>query len=111
MVGVILYRYNPSQYVLMPKCPFKLLTGLNCPGCGIQRAVHSLLHGHFIDAVKYNLFLVYAGPYAIFVGINQLVIPPKYSRKIAIYLEHKYLVNFYVITFFIWFVIRNILNI
>ena len=66
-VGVVvgLYFLDPVKYVLMPKCPFKMLTGLSCPGCGIQRAIHALLHGDVAGAVKYNFFLVYSGPYAM----------------------------------------------
>ena len=41
----------------MPRCPFKWVTGLDCPGCGSQRALHSLLHGHPMDAWGYNLIL------------------------------------------------------
>ena len=46
----------------MPKCSFKLLTGLSCPGCGLQRAVHALLNGEPMKAIQYNYFLVYSGP-------------------------------------------------
>ncbi|XZF12846.1 DUF2752 domain-containing protein [Chitinophagaceae bacterium MMS25-I14] len=28
-------------------CPFKRLTGLDCPGCGMQRSVIALLRGDF----------------------------------------------------------------
>ncbi len=36
----ILYRtHNPSGNIYFPKCPFRELTGLKCPGCGSQRAV------------------------------------------------------------------------
>ena len=62
--GIVLYYINPTQYWFMPKCPFKLITGLNCPGCGIQRAIHALLHGRFTEAIKYNYFLIYSLPYA-----------------------------------------------
>ena len=41
----------------MPRCPFKWVTELDCPGCGSQRALHSLLHGHPMDAWGYNLIL------------------------------------------------------
>ncbi|MBC7418570.1 MAG: DUF2752 domain-containing protein [Pedobacter sp.] len=31
---------------LLP-CPFKLLTGIECPGCGFQRSIIALFEGHF----------------------------------------------------------------
>lgn len=36
---------------LLP-CPFKYLTGLDCPGCGFQRAVLSLVQGNFSESFK-----------------------------------------------------------
>ncbi len=33
-----------------PRCLFKLITGYECPGCGSQRAFHSLLHGDIAAA-------------------------------------------------------------
>lgn len=41
----------------MPRCPFKWVTGFDCPGCGSQRALRSLLHGHPLEAWGYNLIL------------------------------------------------------
>jgi len=29
------------------KCPFKALTGIDCPGCGFQRSVMQLIQGDF----------------------------------------------------------------
>src|ERR1700716_3309549 len=34
-----------------PLCPFRLLTGLPCPGCGLTRSLVSLLHGDLSAAV------------------------------------------------------------
>jgi hypothetical protein len=47
---------------LFPPCPFKLLTGWNCPGCGGLRMVHDLLHGDVAAAVVDNVFLLAALP-------------------------------------------------
>lgn len=46
---------------LLPKCPFKWLTGLNCPGCGATRMVHALLHGDVVAAWQYNAVLLALG--------------------------------------------------
>ena len=33
-------------------CPFKASTGLDCPGCGIQRSVLALMQGDVISSFK-----------------------------------------------------------
>lgn len=35
----------------MLSCPFKDITGYDCPGCGMQRSFVSLLNGDFVEAV------------------------------------------------------------
>ncbi|PWS30801.1 DUF2752 domain-containing protein [Pedobacter paludis] len=34
-------------------CPFKSYFGIDCPGCGLQRSILSLLKGDFIDSFKF----------------------------------------------------------
>jgi len=52
--GFIVYRVNPSENPFTPGCSFYQLTGLYCPGCGMTRAMHHALHGHFAMAFSYN---------------------------------------------------------
>lgn len=111
VVAVGLYVLDPSQYVLMPKCPFRLLTGLSCPGCGVQRAIHALLHGDVYGAIKYNVFLVYSGPYAFSFIVQRCVLTGEWQRKVGDFIENKWLVNFYIVMFCVWFVLRNIIGI
>lgn len=33
-------------------CPFKSLTGIDCPGCGIQRSILALLQGDVLQSLK-----------------------------------------------------------
>lgn len=35
-------------------CPFRLITGLPCPGCGMTRSAVCLLMGNFTEALKLN---------------------------------------------------------
>lgn len=64
-----LWAYDPAQH-LAPRCPFKALTGLDCPGCGSQRALHALLHGRFSEAWHYNAALLPALLLAALYGLN-----------------------------------------
>jgi hypothetical protein len=51
-----------SPRFLFPTCPFKALTGLNCPGCGGLRMAHDVLHGDLAAAVVDNVFLLIGLP-------------------------------------------------
>lgn len=60
--GVILFFFDPAANRLYPPCPFRSLTGLLCPGCGSTRALHQLLHGEIIAAIKLSPMLVVVSP-------------------------------------------------
>src|SRR5947207_6175697 len=59
-----LFFFNPAAPAnqFFPACPFRLLTGLQCPGCGSTRALHQLLHGHPVAAFEFNPLLVISLP-------------------------------------------------
>ena len=45
-----------------PLCPFKMITGWNCPFCGGLRMAHDLLHGDLAATINDNVFLVLGIP-------------------------------------------------
>jgi hypothetical protein len=47
---------------VFPVCPFRLLTGWNCPACGGLRMTHDLLHGDLAAAITDNVFLLVGIP-------------------------------------------------
>jgi hypothetical protein len=47
---------------VFPLCPFRLLTGWNCPACGGLRMVHDVLHGDLVAAISDNVFLLVGIP-------------------------------------------------
>jgi hypothetical protein len=49
--------FNPTTAGFFPVCPLYSLTGLACPGCGMTRGFHALLHGDISSALGYNLLL------------------------------------------------------
>ncbi len=65
LVGSLAYvgLGNPhsTKFVFLP-CPFKALTGWNCPACGGLRMTHDLLHGDLTAAVVDNVFLLVGLP-------------------------------------------------
>lgn len=49
---------DPNRAGVYPTCPFKLATGLDCPGCGTLRAVHALTRGNVVLALDHNVLTV-----------------------------------------------------
>jgi hypothetical protein len=62
--GVVVFLFNPATSRFYPVCQFHLVTGLNCPGCGMTRALYALLHGDILIALRDN---------ALFIGLLLLL--------------------------------------
>src|SRR5881392_3121848 len=64
--AVYLYLFEPGKSGFFPACPFRALTGLNCPGCGSTRGLHRLLHGDVIAAFEFNPLMVVSVPFLLY---------------------------------------------
>ena len=69
-LGWLLRVSEPRGQAFFPKCQFHQVTGMQCAGCGSTRAVHHLLNGRVVDALRSNAMLVGFMPVAavVFVG-------------------------------------------
>ena len=61
-VAYLRVRDPRERGALVPPCPFKLVTRLDCPGCGSARLVHDLANGDLGAAAQDNLFLLACAP-------------------------------------------------
>lgn len=69
--GFLLFNFNPALEPFYPPCPFHLLSGLYCPGCGSLRACHQLLHGNLRGAFGLNPLLVVTLPFMAYSFISK----------------------------------------
>lgn len=67
------FLFDPNRVAIFPPCLFHQLTGLDCPGCGAQRALHQLLHGHLIAAIRLNAMFVFSLPFFAWMGTRFLM--------------------------------------
>ena len=104
---ILYYNVNPGDSVVMPKCVVKQLTGYDCPSCGVQRALHAVLHGEFSKALSYNPFFVISVPYFLLV-LYATIFKNASAQKVRKYACHRYAMYAYIVLFFVWWIVRNI---
>lgn len=85
---------------LFPGCPFKALTGLNCPACGGLRMTHDLLHGDVAAAVADNVFAL--------VGLPALMVWMLVRWRLGKTLFPMPAVVTMVVALVLWTVVRNL---
>jgi hypothetical protein len=107
----LLYWINPTESAFAPKCIFHSLTGLSCPGCGMQRFLHAFLHGRFAEAISYNYLLAILVPYIILYGFGKLVLTGHTQERWLSILEGRAVTLTMVILAPAWFIVRNIFHI
>jgi len=59
------YFFNPTVSNFFPKCPFYIMTGLFCPGCGSQRAIHDMMHLNIFEAINHNALMFFTFTFGI----------------------------------------------
>ena len=103
---IVLYHFfDPSHSTAAPKCPFWLLTGYKCPGCGSQRALHAFLNGHLWEGIQYNYLMVPLLLYALLI-----VVLPR-SSKLHGWLTSATACILLAAVLVLWWVVRNLLGV
>ena len=108
--GLYFYFNNPYEGGRYLACPVKYATGLDCPGCGGQRAVHHLTHLRFWEALQENWLFVIGLPYVMLGLYAEYILPisPRRERlrqrlfgRTAIYIALVLIVG--------WWIVRNLI--
>ncbi|MFJ4240213.1 DUF2752 domain-containing protein [Streptomyces iakyrus] len=99
---VVTALVDPTRAGRFPACPFRTVTGFDCPGCGSLRALHELTHGHLTAAADYNLLLVAFLPCAAVVWLRAV------TGRARPRVLPKWCVPATIIVLVVWAVIRNL---
>jgi uncharacterized protein DUF2752 len=102
--AVYLFVFEPGRTGFFPPCMFRLLTGMQCPGCGTTRALHEITHGHLKAAFMLNPLLLLASPFLIyaFLRYSAIVMRGGVPRKNALPAPYIYAIFFIVLGFWIF---------
>lgn len=73
VLAVVYATFDPAAGGAFPRCAFHLATGLDCPGCGGQRALHALLEFRPLDALRANPLTVIVLPLVLIHVVRWLV--------------------------------------
>lgn len=109
--GGIFFVMDPGRFPFAPRCVFKLLTGLDCPACGVQRAAHALLHGHVAEAIHYNFFLFLSVPYLLLLVAERWFVSGRWQLRLHRVLYDRRLIWTFFWLVVAWWVLRNVLGI
>lgn len=99
-------KHDPESSWLFPRCMVFSLTGLKCPGCGTQRALHHLLDGDVAGAWNYNAALIVSLP-LIALLFGSYAMRGKYER-LYLALNSKVMIMSIFFALSGWMVARNI---
>lgn len=105
IICIYYYGHDPSAGGA-PRCMFRIFTGYDCPGCGSQRAIHSLLHGHPLQAWHYNPFIFFAVP----IGALYLFIETWRDRFPRLYTaaNRPTILILIAVSVVLWWILRNL---
>jgi len=73
VLSLLYFFYPASKNSFHPSCIFRTITGLNCPGCGSQRAISSILKGDIPQAAAYNILLLISLPFIIYSAVVAII--------------------------------------
>lgn len=105
---VLYLNFEPSSR-LYPRCMFKMLTGLSCPGCGSQRAIHAIFNGDLKAAFSYNALFIIEIPLLGLLILSRHI--GSRQTRLQRTLSSRFFILFILTTIIIWTIVRNIFDI
>ena len=104
---ILYYLADPALINLFPRCIFHSVTGLYCPGCGSQRALHGMLHFNLAEVFHYNLLFI---PAFLLIGYNYAfpVMNKQLGMNLPDVLRHKRTPWIILIVIMLFWILRNI---
>lgn len=103
---LLFYGLNDPATMPAPRCLLKSIIGYDCPGCGAQRALHALLHGHIGQAWHYNPALFFLVPLAALYGVHEFL--GYRNRRLESLLYHPAMLYGLAAALLLWWVVRNL---
>jgi len=77
----------------------------------MQRFLHAFMHGHIVEAFRYNYILIILIPYMFFFGIERYILSGKKQERWRQIIEGRAMAITMIIIAPGWFILRNILHI
>ena len=90
---LLLVAHLPPDGAGVPVCLFRALSGLPCPGCGLTRALSSLLQGHPGAAFAYHPFAFLVLPLFLMLAAHNFLPLAARQRLQAFCGEHDRLIR------------------
>lgn len=88
-------------------CPIHLVTGLDCPGCGVTRMLFAMLELDFKSALDYNAAIFVSLPVLALLGVSKTYDYIRYGKN----MKRKWfeITTYCMVAFFVLFgILRNI---
>ena len=106
VAGLVYYIFIRLTGTGLP-CLFHLVTGWQCPGCGITRMLYQTLQLHFSEAFGANPFLFVTSPLLLLQGIY---VAYKYYKGERLSRRNEIMLYIYCAAFCCFGILRNLLH-
>jgi hypothetical protein len=105
--SALVWYFDPSKFNFFPVCPLFSITGFACPGCGLTRGFHALLHGDVVTALGFNALLPFYLLLFGFLLLSLLLVAVRGRGLVSLNSSPKYLIGF-LFVMIAFGVVRNI---
>lgn len=103
------FFYNQGYKVPFLGCPFRHLTGIPCPTCGMTRSFMAIARGNLSEAVSQHLFgpIVFAG---LLIAVAHIGVELLTGRQVSVFysrfFQQRKLQLFFLVMFFSYYGLR-----
>lgn len=101
-----LFIFEPGKTGFFPACPFRIVTGFACPGCGSTRGLHRLLHADVVGAFEFNPLMVLSLPFLLYALVRYTAAAVRGRPLQRHYLDAKYVWALFGVIMSFW-IFRN----